>query len=85
MLAMLAEAVTEIHFSPINSPRSTPTEELQAALPSEIQIKSNQQANLQEALAACQDSPLVLITGSAFLVGEAKAFLASQNHRSTEQ
>lgn len=85
MLAMLAEAVTEIHFSPINSPRSTPTEELQAALPSEIQIESNQQANLQEALAACQDSPLVLITGSAFLVGEAKAFLASQSHRSTEQ
>ena len=85
MLAMLSEVVSEILFCPINSPRSTPTDELTAALPKELSIPVSQQASLPEALAACREKPLTLITGSAFLVGEAKALLAETPHHPSSQ
>ena len=85
MLTMLSEVVADIHFTPINSPRSTPTEELLAALPEEAQQSATQHPTLEDALAACSEKPLLLITGSAFLVGEAKAHLSAHPHRATEQ
>ena len=85
MLAMLSEASSDIHFTPINSPRSTPTADLLAALPEEAHQSATQHPTLQDALAACSKKPLLLITGSAFLVGEAKAHLSADTHRATEQ
>ena len=85
MLAMLSEVTSEFHFTPINSPRSTPTEDLLAALPEDIREKASQHLGLQEALTCCENKPLVLITGSAFLVGEAKAHLTAQPHHSSSQ
>ena len=85
MLTLLSEVVADIHFTPINSPRSTPTEELLAALPSDSRKDAIQHQSLQEALDSCPDKGLLLITGSAFLVGEAKALLSAQPHHSSDQ
>ncbi|MGJ8723820.1 MAG: bifunctional folylpolyglutamate synthase/dihydrofolate synthase [Roseibacillus sp.] len=85
MLGMLSEVVGDIHFTPINSPRSTPTEELLAALPENPQAEATQHTSLKQALEACSQKPLILITGSAFLVGEAKASLSSEPHHASSQ
>ena len=85
MLAMLSEAVSGIHFCPINSPRSTPLDELLDSLPKEAQESSTLHASLQEALSTCAQKELTLITGSAFLVGEAKAILSQTTHLTSEQ
>lgn len=85
MLAMLAEVTSEIHFCPINSPRSTPTTELATALPNVCELEVHQHPNLNEALSACSQNSLTLVTGSAFLVGEAKALLKDEEHLASEQ
>lgn len=85
MLAFLAEAAEELHFTPINSPRSTPTEELLTTLPAEEQSRATAHSSLQQALQACAQQRTILITGSAFLVGEAKALLQNKEHRATDQ
>lgn len=80
MLTALAENSTEIHLTPINSSRSTPTTTLAAALPPNCP-PSYHHSSLQEALTSNRTQTLVLITGSAFLVGEAKAILDALNER----
>ena len=85
MLANLTNVASEIHFCPINSPRSTPTEELKNNLPKDCQIPVHLHENLSSALAACEDKKLTLVTGSAFLVGEAKALFAKEEHLATDQ
>ena len=85
MLSLLSDAVEDIHFTPINSPRSTPTAELRAALAENSTKEAREHENLAEALAACEEAPLTLVTGSAFLVGEAKAKLRAQPHHRSDQ
>lgn len=80
MLAALAEVVSEFHFVPINSPRSIAAEELVKKVP-----QSTPHLHLEAALAATAEHALRLITGSAFLVGEAKAKLAASVHRASSQ
>ncbi|MBK1832651.1 bifunctional folylpolyglutamate synthase/dihydrofolate synthase [Roseibacillus ishigakijimensis] len=85
MLALYADWVDQIHFTPINSPRSTPVADLQAALPGEAASRVHLHQNVADALKACAEKSHVLLTGSAFLVGEAKALLSAQPHQSTSQ
>lgn len=80
MLAMLLEVVAEVHFVPINSPRSIPTADLVEKVP-----QGTPHLHLEAALAATASHPLRLITGSAFLVGEAKARLDATVHRASSQ
>lgn len=89
MLTMLSSAVSEFHFTEINSPRSTSPSELVSAMPAACRDGLHQHSALSEALTACQQAPLLLITGSAFLVGEAKTLLCSglhaESHRRSAQ
>ncbi len=85
MLSLLEEVVGEIFFTPINSPRSTPCEDLLAALPSTAQGRARICSSLTEAFRHTHEAELCLITGSAFLVGEAKALEEEQTHRASDQ
>lgn len=85
MLTMLTEVVGEIHFSPINSPRSTSGEVLLEATPASAKDHCQLHASLSSALKACEKSPLTLVTGSAFLVGETKALLEKSEHLASTQ
>ena len=85
MLHTLADAVSEIHFCPINSPRSIPPTDLQATLSNNPQLPITLHENAAQALTSCSQKPLTLITGSAFLVGETKALLANETHLSSQQ
>ncbi|MDQ8191762.1 bifunctional folylpolyglutamate synthase/dihydrofolate synthase [Roseibacillus persicicus] len=85
MLEMLEEVAGEIHFTPINSPRSTPTDTLFEHTPEQGKERCRQHSNVKAALLACEKAPLVLVTGSAFLVGETKALLEESEHLASSQ
>jgi len=84
MLAELSAVVSEIHLVPIHSPRSIPPETLASYLPEEAP-KHHLHSSLASAMEATQENSIQLITGSAFLVGEAKATLSDSPHRATSQ
>lgn len=85
MLSDLVEVVEDLHFCPINSPRSLSPSDLQKELPPNLSNKTLLHETLAEALTACAEHPLMLVTGSAFLVGEVKAVLTEKEHLSTVQ
>lgn len=85
VLEILCEISDEIHLTPLDSPRTMNSESLEALLASsELPIHSH--PNLESCLASLNQHPSsVLIAGSLFLIGEAKA-LAEQSsfQRSTQ-
>jgi dihydrofolate synthase/folylpolyglutamate synthase len=90
ILAQLLPLAAEIHLVPVNSPRAVPPGEVRALLPADAP-PTRVHPTLQAALASIADSGSgnspTLITGSAFLVGEAKALLQDegQDHRASAQ
>jgi folylpolyglutamate synthase/dihydropteroate synthase len=82
---LLAPLAARIHPCPVDTPRATPTAELAAAMPVDAPPVT-EHANFDEALQAAlsSESP-VLIAGSLFLVGEAKARLEGGTFQSSMQ
>jgi dihydrofolate synthase/folylpolyglutamate synthase len=78
VLAELEKIASAFHFVPVNSSRGLPPESHQVDLPSTVH------PDLPSALKATSGR-LTLLTGSLFLLGEAKAHLAGQDHRSGSQ
>lgn len=78
VLAELAQIADEFHFVPVSSPRGLAPESHQVNLPSTIH------PNLGGALAATREKT-TLLTGSLFLLGEAKALLAGKKTRASRQ
>ena len=85
ILELLAPLAERIHLCPVDTPRATPTAELAAAMPVDAPPVT-EHANFDEALQAAlsSESP-VLIAGSLFLVGEAKARLEGGTFQSSMQ
>jgi dihydrofolate synthase/folylpolyglutamate synthase len=85
ILELLAPLAERIHLCPVDTPRATPTAELAAALPADappVTEHPNFDAAVKAALAG--KSP-VLIAGSLFLVGEAKAWLEGGEFQASMQ
>ncbi|MCW1915370.1 bifunctional folylpolyglutamate synthase/dihydrofolate synthase [Luteolibacter sp. GHJ8] len=85
ILALLAPLAAEIHLSPVDTPRALPTEEIAASLPPGSpghECHPSFDAALGAALRA--DGP-ILIAGSLFLVGEAKAKLQGGEFQASTQ
>lgn len=82
VLAILANIAHYIHLTPIDSPRSLSVEELIKALPENPPPYTLHQ-NLDSALT--EQAPLSLITGSLFLIGQAKAILSKTRTRPSAQ
>ncbi|MBK1883190.1 bifunctional folylpolyglutamate synthase/dihydrofolate synthase [Luteolibacter pohnpeiensis] len=85
ILEHLAPLASRICICPVDTPRATPTEELAAALPPDAP-PHHLFPDFDEAFSAAMnsDSP-VLIAGSLFLVGEARAVLTEQAFQSCSQ
>lgn len=85
ILTHLLPLAEEFLLAPVNSPRAVPPAEIRDLLPADGP-PATVYPDLASALAAAgtTGSP-TLVTGSAFLVGEAKARLAEAPHRSSEQ
>ncbi len=86
VLEVINKIASHIHLCPIDSPRALSTEQLAAACPADS--NTSQHPNLSAALAAAAtenpDSP-VLICGSLFLIGQAKAELTGTATRPSSQ
>lgn len=86
MLAGLLPLASTIRLVPVNSPRAVPPEELLGLLPDRQRKETRTHSTLAGALQAASDSPEpVLLTGSAFLVGEARALLEGSVHAPSAQ
>ena len=74
-LALLAPLASRIHFCPVDSLRALPAEVLAGSLPAEAP-PYDCHATFKAAFdAALKDDGPILIAGSLFLIGEAKARL----------
>jgi len=74
VLAILAPIADHIHLTPIDSPRSLAESDYQSALPENTPHTMHE--SLEQALASAQNSKSpILIAGSLFLIGQAKALL----------
>ena len=85
ILALLAPLAAEIYLCPVATPRAVPGEQLAAALPPDApphRVFPSFQAAFNAALAI--DRP-VLVAGSLFLVGEARAYLTGGEFQSSTQ
>ncbi len=78
VLSILAEITSEFHFVPVHSERGLPAESHKVEQPSTIHL------NLTSALQATADQR-TLLTGSLFLLGEAKALLIKKTTRQSSQ
>ncbi|WAC19948.1 bifunctional folylpolyglutamate synthase/dihydrofolate synthase [Luteolibacter sp. SL250] len=75
ILAPIAPLASEIFICPVDTPRATPVEEIAAALP-EGASPHRLFPDFPSAFAAAKESgPTVLVAGSLFLVGDARAVL----------
>jgi dihydrofolate synthase/folylpolyglutamate synthase len=85
ILEILAPLASRILLCPVATPRAAPATELAACLPADAPSHEIF-PDFEAAFAAAQqsDEP-ILITGSLFLVGEARAFLTSQTFQSSSQ
>ena len=86
ILAFIAPLAAKIHLCPVDTPRASPPEELAANLP-ENAPPHVCHGSFAAAFAAAlleADGPL-LIAGSLFLVGEAKALIEGGNFQSSMQ
>lgn len=85
ILALLSPLAEQIHICPVDTPRAVSPEELAAALP-EGAPPHHCHASFDAALKAAMDSDCpLLIAGSLFLVGEAKAALQGGSFQSSTQ
>ncbi len=75
ILKILAPLASRIHLCPVDTPRAVPAEELAACLPADAPPHENFQDFPAAFAAAQQHEAPVLIAGSLFLVGEARAHL----------
>ena len=89
VLSIIAPIASHIHFVPTNSPRSLNTNELAEALTTALPENTpphTQHNTLSSALKITQSSTRPnLITGSLFLIGEAKAALAGRKTVASSQ
>lgn len=85
VLRLITPISNHIHFTPVNSPRSLSADEWLQALPDNAPPYTIHRS-LEEAMSTTANltSPL-LITGSLFLVGQAKALLTETSTRSSSQ
>ena len=85
ILELLAPLAERIHLCPVDTPRAVPTAELATAMPADAP-PVHEHAHFEEALQAAlsSESP-VLIAGSLFLVGEAKAWLEGGEFQASAQ
>lgn len=70
-----AFAADEIHASTMNHPRTIDRDTLIAALPPNAQIHDSVQTAIRSALAQASDGDVVLVSGSFYLLAEAKGVL----------
>lgn len=91
VLTLLAPLAQEIHLCPVNSPRTLSCSELHQALPSDctcsnISEHDNFLAALQAArVSAASTSSPILIAGSLYLVGQARATLLDSTFQPSTQ
>jgi len=85
MLSKLAPLATRILLCCVDSPRAASVDELVAALPADAPDYRAYNHFVAAFAAAQTHSNPILIAGSLFLVGEARAFLTQQEHRSSMQ
>ena len=78
VLSKLSEIAKEFHFVPVNSHRGLAPES------HAVEVKSVVHSDLTSALDATNGRP-TLLTGSLFLLGEAKALLSKNKFRTTSQ
>jgi len=78
VLTILSEIAQEFHFVPVNSERGLPPESHQVSLPATVH------PHLSSALTATEGRS-TLLTGSLFLLGEAKGLLVNKGTRSSSQ
>lgn len=85
ILEILAPIAARIFFCPVATPRAVHPEELVASLPQDAPPHESF-ATFQAAFAAAlAQGPPILIAGSLFLVGEARAFLTDMPFQSCSQ
>lgn len=85
ILIDVAPLAAEIHICPVDTPRALSAEELSAELPAGAP-PHHLHASFEEAYAAATQGTLpVLIAGSLFLVGEARAALLGKTFQSSTQ
>ncbi len=85
ILEILAPLASELFFCPVNTPRAVSASELASFLP-QLSPPHQTFASFKDAFAAShsQNNP-ILIAGSLFLVGEARAFLTGAKFQSSHQ
>lgn len=85
ILKILAPLASRIFFCPVDTPRAVPVDQLAAYLPADAP-RHESYGTFEEALAAAvaQGDP-VLVAGSLFLVGEARALLTEGNFQASAQ
>ena len=85
ILANLSPIAQRILFCPVDSPRSTPCEEMIQALPQGAPEHSIH-GKLEDAIEAAQTyEETVLIAGSLFLIGQARALFTQGDYQASEQ
>ena len=85
ILALLVPVASRIHFCPVDTPRALPVEEIAASLPAgapPYECHTGFDAAFDAAMLA--EGP-ILVAGSLFLVGEAKARLQGGNFQPSMQ
>ncbi|RYD56560.1 MAG: bifunctional folylpolyglutamate synthase/dihydrofolate synthase [Verrucomicrobiaceae bacterium] len=85
ILALLAPLAESIHICPVDTPRAVPSEELATALPAGAPPHVCHPTFKTAFAEAMKGEGIVLIAGSLFLVGEAKAFLQGGSFQASTQ
>jgi dihydrofolate synthase/folylpolyglutamate synthase len=85
ILALLAPLAETIHICPVDTPRAVAPEELSAALPAGAPPHVCHPSFDAALAAAMAGEGIILIAGSLFLVGEAKAFLQGGSFQASTQ
>ncbi len=85
ILAQLCPLAARIHICPVDTPRAVPPEELAAALPPEAPPHLLHPSCAVALEAALAGKGPVLVAGSLFLVGEAKALLEGGSFQASTQ
>ena len=85
VLEVLAPLAAAVHLCPLDSPRAQTTEELAAALPAGAPPCAMHRDCRAALAAALQNGRPVLVAGSLFLVGEARALLTGRAFQRSAQ
>lgn len=85
VLELLAPLSQRILFCPVDSPRAIPLPELSAALPVDAPPHANHPSLSQALEAAGEHDEPILIAGSLFLIGQARALLTQGRHQPSSQ